>query len=255
MTEVANYLYCLLRSPRRPALAGVPRGLPGCGAPRVLDAGGRLWLVAADAPLSEYGSEALEHHLKDVGWVSRCALAHEAVIEFFARAPASLPLKLFTLFASDARALSSIEGRRKKVERLLDRVDGHREWSVRLSVDPRRVAQVVVDQLGKSRSSSGAAFLARKRELRYAGHELAESAKSDADAVFKDLARFASDRRRRSENEAAPGTRLLLDAVYLVPTGARSRFTTSARKAQSALSRRGLRLELTGPWPPYHFAA
>jgi len=48
----ATYLYCLVRAPEKPSLAGAPPGLPGLSPPRALAAGDGLWLIAADAPLS-----------------------------------------------------------------------------------------------------------------------------------------------------------------------------------------------------------
>ena len=41
---------------------------------------GRLWVVHADVPLDRYGPGPLEASLKDFDWVSRIALAHEAVV-------------------------------------------------------------------------------------------------------------------------------------------------------------------------------
>jgi hypothetical protein len=251
MSEVATYVYCLLRSGRAPVCRAVPGGLPHCGKPRVLDAGRELWLVAADAPLKRYGQAALEQGLHDIEWVSRCAMAHEEVIEFFHRTPAVLPLKLFTLFSSDARASAFVRDEHRRLSRLLDRVEGRREWSVRVSIDP--VAFAAFEDA--PRPTSGTGFLARKLRLQTAGAERLDSGRRHADNLFRRLGQWASAKRRRTENETEPGSRLLLDAVYLVPLGQRARFTSAARKASADLARGGLALSVTGPWPPYHFAA
>src|SRR5688500_13572505 len=69
-TSPAVYLYVLVRSDRRPSLAGAPAGLPGTGPLRIIEAGPRLWLVAADAPLARYGEEPIARGLKDLDWVA-----------------------------------------------------------------------------------------------------------------------------------------------------------------------------------------
>src|SRR5262249_24276450 len=82
-TAAATYLYCAVRSPRDPvrgARTRRPRGLPGAGPPRALEAGSGLWLVAATAPMARYGADAIDARLADLDWVSRCALAHDAVV-------------------------------------------------------------------------------------------------------------------------------------------------------------------------------
>jgi hypothetical protein len=92
------------RSPARRA------GCPGPGALRALEAGGGLWLVVADAPLSAYGSEPIERNLRDLEWVALRGAAHARVVEYFARRTTTLPMKLFTLFNSDERALAHVRG-------------------------------------------------------------------------------------------------------------------------------------------------
>ena len=77
------------------------RGLPGAEPPRLLDAGEQLWLVVATAPVAQYGAAPIERRLQDLDWVSRCAMAHEAVVEDAARSGPVVPMKLFTLFSSD----------------------------------------------------------------------------------------------------------------------------------------------------------
>jgi len=117
----ATYLYCLVRSAREPSLRGAPAGLPGAGRPRAIDAGGGLWLVAANAPLERYGEKPIERGLRDLAWVSSVAVPHEAVVEHVARNGTVVPMKLFTLFRSDARALEHVAKRRKRIDRVVER--------------------------------------------------------------------------------------------------------------------------------------
>jgi hypothetical protein len=208
-----------------------------------------LWLVVADAPVRLYGEAALEQGLRDIDWVSRCAVAHEAVVESFHRAPAVLPLRLFALFATDARVLVYARKERRRLTRLLDRVEGRREWSVRMAVDPSFAPAPTAPP------RSGTAFLARKQKLQSQRGEQMEQGRRRADALFRSLGALAAANHRRTENETEPGSRLVLDAVYLVRMSDRARFASAARKAAGDLARRGLHLSVTGPWPPYHFAA
>jgi hypothetical protein len=60
-------------------------------------------------------------------------------------------------------------------------------------------------------------------------------------------------RRRRATEQATPGSRLLLDAAFLVPTRRVSAFRNALRRHARQLSGSGLVVSLTGPWPPYNF--
>ena len=256
----ATYLYCLLRGSGEPPLAGVPPGLPGLGAPRALAVGEGLWLVAAGAPLPEFSGERIEERLADLDWVSACALAHEAVVEHFRDAPALLPLKLFTLFASDERALASIvDGpeSRERLDRVLDRVDGRVEWGIRIRLDDARAREVLAAEARAAGSQgSGKAFLLRKKLEQDAARELAVRLRGEMDATFAELAGGAAEAVRR-EPAASPesGGRLLLDAAFLVPRERSADFEAIVERCARRLAPRACDVTLTGPWPPYNFIA
>lgn len=254
--STATYLYCLLRGDGEPSLARAPLGLPGCSPPRVLPLEGRLWLVVADAPLPEYSGESIQERLADLSWVSDCALAHEAVIECFAASEALLPMKLFTLFSSDERALAHVRGGRERLDRVLDRVAGHVEWGVRVHLDEARAKAVMAEEArgGDGHQGAGTSFLLRKKIEKDASRELAGRLREEMDTAFDELAAVASEAVRR-EPAATPdaGGRLLLDAAFLVPAGHGADFEAAVERCASRLAPRACELTLTGPWPPYHF--
>src|SRR4030095_12733707 len=103
--RAAPYVYCVLAATRPPRLSRVPRGLPGLGPVRLLAVEAGLFAAVASAPTGHYGEAAIRRCLGDMDQVSRAALAHEAVVASFASETAVLPMKLFTLFASDARVV------------------------------------------------------------------------------------------------------------------------------------------------------
>jgi hypothetical protein len=74
----------------------------------------------------------------------------------------------------------------------------------------------------------------------------------DAAAVFAALARLAAE---SSERPAVPGTGLLLDAAFLVPSRQIASFKRVLETEAKGLLRDGCRVSLTGPWPPYSFVS
>jgi hypothetical protein len=266
----ATYLYCAVRSARDPlrgAKARPPRGLPGAGPTRALDAGRGVWLVVAEAPLDRYAADVIDARLADLDWVSRCALAHDAVVEHFARRHPVIPMKLFTLFTSDERALAHVARTRRKLERLFSRVADREEWGVRLLLDERRAlersraperpgARAGGREPGSPRVQiSGTDFLVKKKAAKDARQQLVAGAVAEADRVFEGLTRVADDSRRRTPAVEGPTSRMVLDAAFLVRRRDARRFRAAAGKAARALGAQGLELSLTGPWPPYHFVA
>jgi hypothetical protein len=253
MTNAATYVYCLVSAPRRPPLARLPKGLPGSGRVRLVGVARGLWLVATDVPLARYGEAALALGLSDLDWVARAAVAHEAVVERFRRAPAVLPMKLFTMFASDERAVADVAARLPRIRALLARVKNQDEWGVRLSMPPR-VAPRTARASRAATALTGATYLSGKKAVRDRAAELVRRGSEEANALFDRLASVASSARRRSATEVTAGNgALLLDAALLVPRSRARSFQRSVARDSRRLAALGYRVALTGPWAPYSF--
>ena len=254
--STATYLYCLVRAPKAPALRGAPAGLPGTGKPRALDAGKDLWLVAADAPLDRYGEEPIEQGLQDLAWVSSCAVPHEAVVEHFSKVGTVLPMKLFTLFRSDARALEHVSKERRRIDGVVRRIEGREEWGLRVTLDElSALDRARAEAKASAKGPSGAAFLLRKKKEQDAARELLQHARNRADALFEELSAAADEARRRPPPAGEVGKRVLLDAAFLLPRKRAKAFQSRVRAQAKQLSAHGYQLTLTGPWPPYNFVA
>lgn len=251
MPDTAVYVYCILKSARRPATRRVPAGLPGATAPTPAPLGGGLWLIVADVPLARYGPGPLNAALRDMDWVGQVALAHEAVVEHFTalEGAAVIPAKLFTMFSSLDRAITDTRSRRADIADAVERVAGCEEWGVRVVRAPldTRAAK------GTTRAASGAAFLAAKKRARDEKIEAAAEAAGAAQAAYDALSAHARETRRRDDvpdNATAPP---LLDAAFLVPVVRRTRFKSAAKRAAERCGKSGAHMTLSGPWPAYNF--
>jgi len=251
-TSVATYVYCIVQSPAAPDLAGAPPGLPDTGPLRVLALDSGLWLVAADAPLPAYGGEAIDERLSDLSWVSERALAHEQVVEHVAAIHPVLPMKLFTLFGSDERALIGLRGRKDEIARTFARIAGRVEWGVRVLFHDSKAKLTAAEAVARKEDPTGRSFLLRKKVEKDSARTLAAQGRAEADRAFEELARHA-DAARRREPVAETGARLVLDAAFLVPRGDGAPFEEAVRRWADHLAAHSCELTLTGPWPPYNF--
>lgn len=266
MTAQSNgtYIYGVIAGGRRrdtgtrgaldAALPNRRCGLPGTGPVRLLPLEGDLFAAVADAPLRVYGEGALGRKLSDLEWVSRAAVAHESVLESFIDATAVVPMKLFTLFTSDARALAHLRAERRRIDATVKRVTNHQEWGVRVVLDrppaaTRRSAAPV-----SAAPASGISYLKHKKAQRDFSTELSARAGETVDTLFNRLSARATLSKRRSPNELTVGSgRLLLDAAFLVPRSKSKGFAAAVAREAKTLSRGGYAVTMNGPWPPYSF--
>jgi len=251
MDESATYLYCIVHSDDALATTKVPHGLPGATRPSIAAIAGSLWLVTARVPLESYGPAPLEASLRDVQWVTDVAVAHESVVEFFARRTGAtvIPMKLFTMFSSEKRAISETRSRLRDIEAVVSRIAGCEEWGVRITYRPTTASRPPARQ---AKSSSGTAFLKAKKAAREVARRSAGTAVEEAERAYTTLAAIARDARRRSDAPVGATSPPLLDAAFLVPAAGRTQFKAAVKKLAAA-SVDGTQVTLTGPWPSYNF--
>ncbi len=257
-TANGTYVYCVVAGKTRPRVPRVTRRLVGLGAVRVLDVERGLFLIVADAPLDRYGEAAISRGLADLDWVSRAAVAHESVVESFIRETAVLPMKLFTIFSSDARAIDYIHANHARIAPVIKRVANHDEWGVRVVLDRslQERARTAPRVAAGSRAAvnAGAAYLSAKKAQRDAAAELADRARETVATLYDRLdARSRLAKRRAASELPVEGGPLLLDAAFLVPRGRAAAFRSLVTREARTLARQGYGVTVTGPWPPYSF--
>ena len=247
--STATYLYCVVHSARKPALARVPRGLPGAGAPAAEKVEGALWIVVAEVPLDVYGSTALEPRLRDLDWVSEVALAHEAVVEHLTRSAGTvvIPAKLFTMFSTLQKAVDDVSRRRAGIEKVMTQIAGCEEWGIRVARRPVAAAG------SETPPASGSAFLLARKAARDAVAIARAQAADAAERAFDALAPLARDARQRERRPEAGTNPPVLEAAFLVTEAGRAKFKAEARRQATACAAAGADLTLTGPWPAYNF--
>lgn len=255
MTDTAIYAYCVVGG-AAPALAGAPPGIAGSGAPRLLEVAKDLRLVVSDVDAEAFSEDAISEGLRDVDWVSERAMAHESMIAHFLEADALIPMKMFTLFRTEARACAHVVDRETDVRAALERVAGCVELGVRMRIDEdaaRRARAAAAIATGAEKPSSGAAFLARKKGLKEAAARSRQDALEAAESAAKQIARLARETRVVPPPEGLGATSLLLEAACLVPRAKRRTIEDTVEALRAEVASRGVAIELTGPWAPYHF--
>lgn len=229
---------------------GLTRGRPGSGTPA------RHWLVVSTVAERQWSDAAVQAGLQDMEWVGSRALAHEAVVERFLHHDAVLPMQLFALFRTDARAIDHVVQRRRSVAKILSRIEHQVEWGLRLTFEPAKETRLDGARAtgGSAAAVSGREYLKRKRASRDESRTQLRRARGEAARVYRALSPAATRSLRRTDLErAVAGSRLVLDAAFLVPAARSRTFASAVRRHTRPLARSGVSVSLTGPWPAYNF--
>lgn len=250
-----TYLYCI--APKSAGAAKrTPKGLPRADKVRALELTEDLVLLVASVPKDAYSSAKIEEGLKDLTWVSACAVGHEKVVEHFAKKSAVIPMKLFTLFSSDERALKDVSKKKRTIEKTMKRINGREEWGVRVFFDEIRAAKLLAKSSnGHAKEPSGTSFLMRKKGERDVRRILEANTANHASELFDALSLASDDARRRPVPATIAGPRVVLDAAFLVGKKQAKKFQSEVSARTAQLDELGYEVQITGPWPPYNFTS
>jgi hypothetical protein len=257
--SLGSYVYCVVAGDASPAVADV-RGVDPEHGVRVVRHRG-MTALASSVPLTEFGAEPLKRNLNDVQWLERTARAHQGVVSRALAAGTTVPLRLCTVCSDDAGVREMLDREHDSLAAALARLAGREEWGVKLIGDPREVRDAARQRASRGNDlaaspGSGRAHLDRVRRDRVAREEVQRIARNAAQAVHRELrSQAAAARALRAPPRELSGESgaLVLNGAYLVDRDRAAEFRALATELGERQRAHGMRLEITGPWPPYSF--
>lgn len=263
----AYYLYCIGESEALAALdeKELPPPIEPDTAFVRID-GGSLSAVASAVPLADYGEEALRARLADATWVAVRAMRHERVVEHFARRASVVPLRFGTIYLESENVERMLGERGDELRAIIDQLRGREEWGLNVYSDRARLKEEVVSlspllsELSEqaAQASPGQAYLLRKKIDSLRETEARAETRRVAATIERELteaAAAAAARLRVLKDEGGEQGELAAKLAFLVERDRFAEFRAAAEQLAQKYEGAGFRLELTGPWPPYNFAA
>lgn len=182
--------------------------------------------------------------------LAAAARAHDSALAALAARTTVLPLPLGTVLADEATLARLLAAHAARLHAELDRLAGCSEWAV-------TVRDLDVEGTGEeqdsSAASSGGDYLRRRSAALNRRAEQRQRREELATRIHQRLARGAREAdtvaSRPVEDVAPP----LLHGVYLLDAAEVDELET--RVGQLRREHPGAVIELTGPWPPYHFSS
>ena len=256
------YLYCLARPECIPVVDGLAeqevRGVDERYPVVALQDAGMV-AVVGDVDTGEF----CDQNLQAISWVGPRAFRHEAVVERLMGASSVLPVKFGTIFRSHARLKEFLGRHREDIVRVLDDLRDKTEWSVKgylAEDDARKMVSAsdpsIQDRVAALSASPGARYLQQKQldaSIDTALRVWLERVTHDLEETLDRHAVAATELRCHASAVSGRSERMVFNCSFLVTAAALPNFRAAFSDQQRAYKRRGMTLELRGPWPPYNF--
>ena len=264
-TDAVIYVYGIV--PGRLDTANAPQGLDASRVELILN--GELGALVSELDPVEYAHDRVESLLADVAWLGPRAVAHDTVLTWASERGAVIPLKMFTLFSTRGGVEDMLRSRASEMQEALRRVAPGEEYAVRvfripgaLSEHLTALSQTVRElEIAAASAMPGQRYLLERKLESERAIEIRRVVSDVVREVHGILAELALDSTREQpprqlveeKGEAGEGT-AVLNGFFLVPRGGADTFHEALRQLASRHEPHGFRFEVTGPWPPYHFA-
>jgi hypothetical protein len=229
-----------------------------------VDDTGHFGAVTADGIAAVYSpvafsQEVIDRRAGDLEWLGAIGYRHQAVVADLMKQTAIIPLRAFTMFSSESALHDYLKSNRETLSKILDRLDGKREYTLRIELEPQRWNDALVGRVESLRAlsaeieaaSTGKAFLLRKKldeEKKRASREAEQQLVSEIEqAVVEKLACDVIAESRVERDGAFPQINVLIDRDE------ESRLQELHASLADRYADEGVTLAITGPWPPYTF--
>jgi hypothetical protein len=256
------YVYCVIAD-ERIDLSNDARGVDPAEPVTVIAAHG-LAAVASRVSLAEFGEVSLRENLNDIAWLEEKARAHEAVLDAALARTTIVPMRLCTLYSSEASIREMLERERPRLVDALERLEGKAEWGVKVFVDRTKLEAAVVEGSEELRAlrtevaalPEGEAYMKHKRLDALRREQADDLSDRCADRVHERVAARADEAVlnplvRAHEREQTGD--MVLNGVYLVPDRGIEDFRAALSELEEELGQLGFSFQVTGPWPAYNF--
>jgi len=207
----------------------------------------------------DFTQEMIDQRAGDLEWLGAIGYRHQAVIADLMNDSAVIPLRAFTMFTNESALREHLIAQSEVFTKILDRLDGKREYTLRVEIDPQKWSDALVGRVESLRAlnaeidaaTSGKAFLLRKkldeekkRASRDAEQQLVEEIERE---VIEKLACDVVSESRVQREGAFPQINVLINRDE------ESRLQELHTSLAERYASEGVTLAITGPWPPYTF--
>lgn len=256
MADHVLYVYAITREAVTPEAEAVDNSRQF----HAVEAGG-IAAVFSRVGREQFSQDVIDARSKDLEWLGAIGYRHQDVVSDLMKRTAIVPLRAFTLFSSDEALRSYLLEHATLLSAMLERLDGRQEWTLRVEFEAQRWSESLTSRVDSLRdlqrqieeSSAGRAFLLRKKlddEKKRASREAEQQVLGEIEQqILAQLKCETLAETRERRDGAFPQVNVLINRDE--EAGLQELHDAMLQRYESE----GIALALSGPWPPYSFAA
>ena len=254
------YLFCLTPENPLPELTGT--GIDGAH-PLFAEAIGNVAAIFSEVDLEDFSSPEAKEKMENLAWVAPRALRHEEVVMTVMEQVPVLPVRFGTVFSSIEAAAEPLRWRQDILAEFFLATAGKQEWTLKGYVDmPQARSQITAAHLAAEKEqleglSPGKRYFLEQKIKGMVDKAMASWLKGMGQDVLRSVQEVSSafsECRLQSRDVTGRDEEMFFHGALLVPDGHVAALESMTDEWNARHEPQGLLIELSGPWPPYHFA-
>ena len=254
------YLFCLTPAVPLPEIAGT--GIDG-EHPLFVEVIGEVAAVLSEVHLEDFFGPEAQEKMEDLAWVAPRALRHEEVVLSAMEQGPVLPVRFGTVFSSVEAAVAPLRRRQDTLTKFFQDAIDKKEWTLKGYVDrPQARARMTAARLAAEKAqlaglSPGKRYFLEQKIKGAVDKDMAiwlKEMERDILRVAHEASKGFSECRLQSRDVTGRDEEMFFHGAFLVPDASMEDMQRLLSDWNAAHQDAGLLLELSGPWPPFHFA-
>ena len=254
------YLFCLIPAGPFPKIAG--KGIDG-EHPLFIEIIGNVAAVFSEVDLEDFSGPQAQEKMGDLAWVAPRALRHEEVVLSAMEQGPVLPVRFGTIFSSLAAATEPLRQRQIVLMKFFRDTIDKKEWTLKGYVDrPQGRARMTAARLATEKEqlaglSPGKSYFLEQKIKAAADRDVViwlKEMERDILRVAREVSVGFSECRLQSRDVTGRDQEMFFHGALLVPDRSATVLQGITSEWNTGHEAQGLQIELSGPWPPYHFA-
>ena len=221
--------------------------------------------VVCELDPEEYGEKKLEKKTNDAKWLHQNAFHHhEVLMKLYGNYPI-IPMKFCTIYTGFESLKNTIDQHKQHMMKTLENIADKEEWILKIYCEADKVKESVAgsNETVESKKeeiaamSPGRQYLEKRRLDQLIDQEAEKEKQAFSEKIHEDLAALSIDTEvKKNWNKDVTGRtdEMCWNSVYMLEKSAVDHFLSAIKEKQKEWEDAGWHMEVTGPWPSYHFA-
>jgi len=216
---------------------------------------GNLGMLVCPVPRREYNEESLHLYLEDMAWVESHARRHEETLLIVMEGRSVIPLPFCTIFTDEENIKQQLALNAEKIQGNLQRLGGHKEMHVKLIVNHKRLLEKLHEEQPYSGEQGGGGYFQKRQWEKKIAEEMERVLDDYGESLYQDLNNIAEVILLDKAGVVAPeGQQVVFAVQALLSKERHEEWDKKLVEFDEKGDPLGFILEVSGPWPPYHFS-